>query len=254
MGSALRHARACGRLAALAASTAALYAAAAAGSTWRRGSDRQRFRVRMFQRWSRAFASIIGVRIRVDGSPPRPPFLLVSNHLGYIDVITFGAVIEAVFVSRADVAVWPLLGRLARFVNTLFVDRARAADIPRVMAGIESTLADGVGVVLFPEGTSTSGDGVRPFKPPLLEFPVRAGCEVWAAAVRYETPDGEPPPSQAVCWWGDMTFVDHFYRMLLLPGFDARVAFHPHPLRADDRKALARILHSAVSALHAGRV
>ncbi|HKX45760.1 MAG TPA: 1-acyl-sn-glycerol-3-phosphate acyltransferase, partial [Planctomycetota bacterium] len=109
-------------------------------------------------------------------------------------------------------------------------------------------LARGHTVVLFPEGTSSRGVEVLPFRPSLLEPAAGGGFPVVPAAVSYRTPAGAPPASRAVCWWGDMTFAGHFVRLLGLPGFDARVAFGSEAPREPDRKVLADNLWQAVRA------
>ena len=81
---------------------------------------------------------------------------MVANHLGYVDVILLASQVEGVFVARGDLARWPLMGWLSRSVNTLFLDRANRRDLPRVGAEVAETLKRGVGVFLFPEGTSTA--------------------------------------------------------------------------------------------------
>jgi 1-acyl-sn-glycerol-3-phosphate acyltransferase len=198
--------------------------------------------------WGRKTCAIVGLRLHVEGEPPATPFILVSNHLGYIDIITLMAVMPAVFVSKAEVSGWPLMGRLARAGNTIFVDRELRRDVVRVNALIEDVLTQGRGVVFFPEGTSSSGESVQPFRSSLLDPAVRIGHPVHYATLSYRTPEGSPAAATAVCWWGDMTFFDHFWAMLQLPRIDVRVVFGAQSVRSESRHELAERLQRAVSA------
>lgn len=199
-----------------------------------------------FRNWAKATAALLGMRAAANGTPPQAPFLMVSNHLSYIDVVTFASQLDCVFVAKSEVAGWPILGVLCRSMGTIFVDRSSRKDVLRVNALIETALTAGKGVLLFPEGTSTAGIEVLQFHSALLEPAARAGYPVSYAVISYQTPAGEPPERLSVCWWGEMTFLSHLYRLFQLTSFDATVAFGSHSIRADDRKMLARELWRAV--------
>lgn len=198
--------------------------------------------------WARGVAAIIGLRIEQSGTPPEPPFVLVSNHLSYVDIVTLMASAPGVFVAKSDVAHWPFLGPLARVGSTVFVDRNSRRDVVRVNARIEHVLRRGEGLIIFPEGTSSRGAEVLPFRSSLLEPAARAGLPVSCASISYATPVGSPPAEWSVCWWGDMTFGKHFYELLRLPGIHGSVVFGQERLAGSDRHELARELQRAVSA------
>jgi 1-acyl-sn-glycerol-3-phosphate acyltransferase len=212
-----------------------------------RTPETARWRGRVFRRWARSLAWILGMRTVCRGTPPAPPFVLVANHLGYADVLLLGSQLDCVFVAKAEIARWPFVGALCRSVGTLFIDRGVKRDIPRVMQQIDGTLRGGRGVVVFPEGTSTKGDIVRPFRSSLLEAAARAGLSVSYASLSYRTPEGCTPAHQSVCWWGDAPFYPHLLELLKLPRFQAKLSFGAEPIRETDRKILATRLHSAVS-------
>jgi 1-acyl-sn-glycerol-3-phosphate acyltransferase len=197
--------------------------------------------------WARGVNRIIGLRVEVEGDPPVAPFFLVSNHLSYVDIVTLMSVLPGVFVARSDVANWPLLGPLSRVANTVFIDRHSKKDVMRVNQGIDRVLARGEGLIMFPEGTSSRGREVMPFRSSLLQPAVSSGYPVSYASISYKTPPGAPPAEMSVCWWGDMTFGKHFWELLQLPSIDASVSFGNHTLAADSRHELARSLQSAVS-------
>lgn len=206
----------------------------------------QRWRTRVFRRWTDYVRAILGLTVEVRGAAPDPPFVLVSNHQSYLDVILLGSQLRCVFVARADVAGWPLIGMLCRTVETLFIDRASKRDLPKVMHQMERVLGSGRGVVLFPEGTTTGGDAVLPFRPSLLEATARSGRPVWYASLSYRTPPGCEPAERSVCWWGGMPFTSHFLNLLRLPEIRARLTFGEQPICESDRKILAARLQDAV--------
>lgn len=204
----------------------------------------------MCRSWARGVARIMNLRVSVVGQAPEAPFILVSNHLGYVDIITLMSKAPGIFVSRADVAGWPVLGLLARAAHTIFIDRDLRRDVARVNTLIHDVLASGRGLLMFPEGTSSGGQEVLPFRSSLLEPAVQSEQAVSYASLSYDTPAGAGPPSEVVCWWGEMTFFDHFIGLLSLPRIEATITFGERPIQADTRHELARFLHQAISQIH----
>lgn len=122
--------------------------------------------------WCRFACRVLGIRIKTYGSMPSSG-LLVSNHLSYLDIVVLSSIRPCVFVAKRDVASWPLFGWLAHAAGTIFVDRERRFSSPKVVNGIRDAIAGGSVVVLFPEGTSSDGSTVLPFKSALLESAVQ---------------------------------------------------------------------------------
>lgn len=210
---------------------------------------RMRFRQRIFRGWARSIQGITGMRARVSGAPPSGPFVLVTNHLSYLDIPLIASTIDGVFIAKSQVAGWPVMGRVCADMGTIFLNREDIGDIPRVTALMEAALARGEGVVLFPEGTSSPGGEVLTFHPPLLAAAARLGVPVHYAALHYAAPAGHAPAHLSVCWWGDMEFTEHLAGLFALPGFDATLRFGDAPILDHNRKTLARSLQAAVSAL-----
>jgi 1-acyl-sn-glycerol-3-phosphate acyltransferase len=205
------------------------------------------WRNRVFRRWARSMAWALGMRIEIKGQPPAPPFFLVANHLSYLDIILLGSAVDAVFVSKAEVRGWPVMGSACAAADTIFINRSDRRDVIRVHAEMLSYRQRGHGLVMFPEGTSTAGADVAKFRSPLLEFPVRESMPVHAAALSYRTPFDQPPAHLAVCWWGDTPFFEHLVGLLRIRTFDATITFSPTPIHDEDRKSLATRLHATVS-------
>ena len=228
-------------VAALAASLDCLVRASLSGGA-------MRTRALWLERWTKVALLIFGVRTRVVGTPPSGG-LLVSNHLGYLDIFVLASMAPLIFVSRADVRRWPLAGFLARLGGTIFIDRSRMADVVRVNDTLRPIVESGQAVAVFLEGTSTGGDRVLPFKPSLLPPAIAGGWNVTPAYLRYEVPGGDA--SRDVAYWGDMVFFPHLMRFLGLPRVNATVHFGAPVRAAGERRALADALHGAVVGLGA---
>jgi 1-acyl-sn-glycerol-3-phosphate acyltransferase len=196
--------------------------------------------------WSLGALKILDVRVKTHGRIPDAPFFLVTNHLGYLDIAVIASQVPCTFVSKSEVAGWPVFGTLASLAGTLYVDRKSKRDAGRVSRLIPDHFAAGGSLILFPEGTSTAGYEVAPFRSPLLEFPAAARFPVHCAALRYQAPRGFPPAALTMCWWGDATFLPHFLNLFRMPGMTAEIAFAPEPVSGTDRKSLARLLQDAV--------
>jgi len=200
---------------------------------------RRRFRIWLFQAGPRWILGWLRTDVDVAGPLPSPPFLLVANHLSYLDVLVLASRLPGcVFVAKADVQSWPLLGPICKGFGTIFIDREDRRDIPRALSRIETALTEGAGVVLFPEGTSTQGATVASFRSPLLALPARAASPVHAAAIGYRSPE--------VCWWGDAELLPHLLHLCEMPRIQAKVCFCDAPISSDDRKRLAEELRAAV--------
>jgi 1-acyl-sn-glycerol-3-phosphate acyltransferase len=229
------------RLGAFTIMSLAIYVTLLAGVMILRAAGRSPFgfKGRMTRRWARCAAAIVRMKVSVAGEPPSPPFLLVANHLSYMDVIALMTRIDCVFVAKSEIARWPFIGTLCRAADTIFIERDKLRDIPRTLSRIERALGQGHGVVIFPEGTGTAGDEVLAFRPSLLEPAARARIPVTCATVTYATPPGTPSARDTVCWWGNTPFLPHLWKLLRFPGFEARITFGDERIVESDRKILA---------------
>jgi len=206
------------------------------------------WRARWLHRHARRALKILDLVPRLSGPVPTRG-LLVSNHLGYLDVVVMAAITPAIFVSKSEVKRWPVFGQLAQMAGTLFVDRERRTQVPRINESIQTALDEGVLVVLFPEGTSSNGEEVLPFRSALLEPAARGTCPLFAACVRYALDDGDV--RREVCYWGNHTFVPHLLNLLAKRKVRAAVQFAPVTSPPANRKELARTLREEVLRLKA---
>jgi 1-acyl-sn-glycerol-3-phosphate acyltransferase len=201
---------------------------------------------RMLRLWTLGLVTILEIRVEVEGLAPAKPFFLVANHLSYIDILVLGSRLGNTFVSKHELGAWPVLGHLARVTGTIFVNRTRKRDALRVLGEIDRAIARGAGVVLFPEGTSSSGDRIHPLKTALLEWAARRNYPVHVATLRYATDDPLRPASDAVCWWGDATFAPHLLQLLTVRRIRAHITFAPDPVVEPDRGRLAARLYATL--------
>ena len=196
--------------------------------------------------WGRVLLRLLGARTERRGPLPEPPFLLVANHLSYLDIPLL-AESGGRFVAKAEIRGWPLARRVCEAAGVIFVDRRSKRDLLRVGRILEDAMSEARGVILFPEGTTGRGDALLPFRPSLLAEAARTGRPVHPAVISYQTSSPAPPADEVVCWWGNQALWPHLRRLLLLPPFRARIEYGEEPVTDADRKRLAerlrRVMH-----------
>ncbi len=200
------------------------------------------------QATGRQLIAALGIRVSVSGPLPERG-LLVSNHLSYLDILIYGTIVPCFFVAKAEVSRWPFFGWMSRAGGTLYVDRSSRASAESVSSQIAARLNLPVMVHFFPEGTSTDGSQLLPFRSRLFTPAVDAGAPVTAASIRY-VPNGGAP-ERDLCWFGDEAFLPHLMKALDGPGFTAEVHFG-EPRVYSGRRAAADATHAEVEALRAG--
>jgi 1-acyl-sn-glycerol-3-phosphate acyltransferase len=193
---------------------------------------------------------ILGIGFRLSGRPMRGPGAVVANHASWLDIFALNARQRVYFVAKDEVARWPGIGWLARATGTLFI--ARKGTEARAQADqFTARLTAGHRLLFFPEGTSTDGLRVLPFRSTLfaafLAPALRQTLQIQPVTVVWRGPPGADPRFYG--WWGDMGFGEHLLAVLAAPRQGSvTVIYHP-PLRvADhtDRKALAAACEAAV--------
>ncbi len=188
-----------------------------------------------------------GVQLSWLGDPPARG-LLVSNHLTYLDILSFSAALPCVFVSKAEVAQWPIIGRFAEQAGTIFVRRDKKGDGSRANSSIAECLRNAVRVVLFPEGTTTNGEQVLRFHPTMLQPAIEAGEIVTPCAIHYHLDDGVA--EREVCWWGNAPLGPHLINLLGKRAIKATIIFGESLAATGDRKTLGLELRARVMGLY----
>jgi len=215
--------------------------------------DRPQWASRCF----RLMCHCLGWQIRVHGQPASGGrVLMVANHISWVDIPALGSVMPTRFLSKAEVGRWPLIGWLARQGGTLFINRGsgRSGGIRREIAGV---LQRAEPVMIFPEGTTSSGRSVLPIHGRLLGAASDANALIQPVSIGYRR---EGRPDDLAPFVGDDDFLGHLIRLLKQPPTHVEVLFHaPIPVdRAESTKALASQLHqtldSGLAAIHSGQL
>jgi 1-acyl-sn-glycerol-3-phosphate acyltransferase len=200
-------------------------------------------RAQWLQRHSRRGLKVFDIRMSVAGPVPAAG-LLISNHVSYLDILVISSITPALFVAKREIKFWPVLGWLAQMAGTVFIDRQRRTQVAEVNSQIQASLNTGALVVLFPEGTSSDGRTILPFKSALFEPAASGTHSVTLSYVQYALDDGDA--ASEICYWGDHTFFPHLVNLLGHRGFRVAVRFTPFNPSTTDRKELARFSHAEI--------
>ena len=202
------------------------------------------------QAWARTMLARLAIKLVLVGTPPvRGPMLLVSNHISWLDIGVMHAARHCRFVSKADVAHWPVVGILARGAGTLFIERASRRDAMRVVHQMADALRAGEILAVFPEGTTGDGSSLLPFHGNLLQAAISAGAPVQPVSLSFM--DGATGMrSFAPCYLGNDTLLGSLWRTLCVSNLMAEVRFgDPQTADGRDRRAWAVDLRAAVGSM-----
>lgn len=193
---------------------------------------------------------VMGMGFQTHGALMRERGGVVANHSSWLDIFSLNARKRVYFVSKAEVAKWPGIGWLARATGTVFIERSRHKAREQTQV-FQDRLMAGHKLLFFPEGTSSDGIRVLPFKTTLFQAfftdELRDLMHIQPVSVVYRAPTGASP--QFYGWWGDMTLGPHLLKVLAArPQGRVELTYHP-PVRVADfpnRKALAAHLEQVV--------
>jgi 1-acyl-sn-glycerol-3-phosphate acyltransferase len=207
----------------------------------------------------RTIARIIGLQVRIIGTPAgmkptaaRRPIIYVCNHSSWLDIPAIGGQVHGRFVAKDDVAAWPIISTVARLGRTVFVSRNRASTL-KERDEMQATLAAGDDLFLFPEGTSSDGSRVLPFRSSFFAAAYgRAVPLIQPVSVVYDRLAGLPvthASRDVFSWYGDMTLAPHVWQVAQWRGKRASLLFHPpiDPADYPDRKILSQVTWQAVA-------
>jgi 1-acyl-sn-glycerol-3-phosphate acyltransferase len=194
-------------------------------------------RWKIISRLARSFTfllrAILDIRVTVagdEGHLERGGYVIISNHVSYVDGIILGSLFPVVFVSKKEVKSWPVIGQWTTLCGTVFIDRQHKDKISLLVAEIKQKLQQEANILLFPEGTSTSGERMLPFQTAPLAAPLRNRSIIVPVTLTYTSVENEPVSVRNrdfIYWYGEMDFVTHFWRLLSLRGIEAMVTIQP---------------------------
>ncbi len=208
--------------------------------------------------WERGVCRIFGLKVIVEGTPNKgSQTIYMANHMSYLDIPVIASVLKASFVAKADVARWPIFGFLSKMQQTAFVERSRK-DISVQRYALQTMLSEGKSLIIFPEGTSSDGKDVLPFKSSLFSIAfnedaaLRDRLYIQPLTLSLLRANGKNIETQIdrdiYAWHGDMTLSPHLWQFAKSKGATVKIAFHT-PYKAihyDDRKILAQKCHEDV--------
>lgn len=217
-----------------------------------------RQRKKVFSRNSCFFTGVIvkafGVDLKVVNKPTsQETFLVVSNHMGFVDIMILASQFPMLFVTSQEMRETPFLGTLTEMGGCIYVERRSRSQILNELKNIEATLKEGFRVALYPEATSTNGEQVLPFKKTLMMAAAQAGVPIQPVVVNFREVNGEEFSLRwrdHLCWYGDITFISSLWRALTLKSVKAELEFleQIHPTPEDDRGVIASKAHSLIAA------
>ena len=204
--------------------------------------------------WSRILLLIIGVRPQSFGEPPRPGrtldadessgSLLLANHTSWLEVFSIAAVVPARFVSKSEIARWPLFGWLAIAVGTVFVERGRRHAVARANQAVAERLRSGQLIAVFPEGTTTDGSRLLPFHANLVQPALDIQAPIRPVGLRF-TQRGAV--SQAAMYIDDMNVMQSLWRIVTAPHLTVELHWLPPIDPPRGRHEAARSARAAIA-------
>lgn len=204
---------------------------------------------------------LLGIRVNVRHGDrlrrTKENALIVANHVSYIDILVIASVTPSVFITSVELGGTFFLGMLARLGGSLFVERRKVTGLKQEIAEIVRVLREGHHVVLFPEGTTSNGERVHPFRNALFDAAITAGADILPLCLRYASLDGGSITTEnrdRLFYYGGTKFSDHFPRLLSIDSVAVEVL--PLPVikvrKNASRKELALQAHDAVSNVYRG--
>lgn len=218
--------------------------------------DRRKMLTRLVSSFARFTCSFMGLKVYSIGTLSKiNSALMVGNHLSYLDVIVHSSLRPSCFVTSVEIKETPVLGQICQMAGCVFVERRSRENLSKEIAEVSESLRFGTNVTIFPEATSTNGDRVIRFKRPLFQAAIDAHVPIIPMTINYERIDGERVSldnRDDVCWYGDMDFLPHLWRVLIHKRIDITVKYHPEVKATGSTTELAEISHQKVSSSYDG--
>lgn len=189
----------------------------------------------MISRWSAHILHILKVVLTISGKVPEkdgPAALFVSNHVSWLDIWAINSIRTVRFVAKSEVRTWPVIGWLSRQAGVIFIERARRHDTSRVAAAGAAALRNGDSLCVFPEGTTSDGSHIHPFRSSLLQSAVDANAPVWPITLKYTLPGGAP--NTEVAYAGDTSLAQSMRAILSHDEIHLQIIF-AEPIDSKDR-------------------
>jgi 1-acyl-sn-glycerol-3-phosphate acyltransferase len=172
--------------------------------------------------------------------------LIVSNHISWLDIFVINSICPVIFVSKYSVSKWPFIGWLAKATDTIFIDRNKISKIKETTIKIENYLENKGSIFMFPEGTSTDGKSLLPFKSNLFQSAINTNSDILPIGIQYQN---KKKFTSAPSYIGDMSLIDSVLNLIKLDNIDAKITILS-PIRKDgSRKSLAKKTYQKIGNL-----
>lgn len=214
----------------------------------RRSYFRDRYFLRSVKLTTRFGMRLLNIHADYKDESPSGAGLFVSNHLSYIDILVLFSRYPSLFITSKEIGGVFLLGHLTKLAGCFHVERRKALRTPESIAEelseMKLKLQSGLSLFLFPEGTSSDGSTVLPFKAHFFQTVIDLDLPVRTLCLKY---DWAGRPSDEVCWYGDMGFAGHLWNFCCRPRLDVKVEQLEVELEGvTDRFQLANLLHEKI--------
>ena len=198
----------------------------------------------------RMLARVFRITVKIRGKISKnQPVMFVSNHMSYADIMVLGASLPGNFIAKAEVKKWPLFGWIAALNGTVFVSRKKEGTLNQ-LSDVERAIAKGKNLILFPEGTTSSGKGVMPFKSSLFKIAEVREITIQPVTLSYTHINGLPLQANErvkIAWVGDAELLPHLREFVNLGFIRAEIKVHPPLNVRGDRKLIAEEAHKVVA-------
>jgi lyso-ornithine lipid O-acyltransferase len=196
-------------------------------------SDRWKIISRSTHSFTFLLTKILNIKVTVvgdEGQLERDGYVIISNHVSYIDGFVLGSIFPVVFITDREVKKWPVIGQWTTLIGTIFINRQRKDQVSLLVLEISRKLKEKANILLFPEGDSTNGERMLPFQTAPLAAPLRTRSIIVPVTLVYRCVD-DKPVSKAnrdfIYFYGDMDFLPHFWKLLSLRSIEAMVTIQP---------------------------
>lgn len=194
---------------------------------------------RVFERWRDLQQRYLNMEIETEGDIPEHGAIIMANHRSYLDVIMIPSLTPVVFVAKASVEKWPVIGMGGNAMQTIWVDRSDPDSRKATRKEIVRRLEDDLSVIIFPEGTTHLGPDLLEFKPGMFHSVAGTSLPIIPVAIEYENPN--------IAWVGQDTFIPHFLREFKIESIRAKVAFGA-PMTGEDPEKLRQEVQEWIAA------
>ncbi|MDC0126980.1 1-acyl-sn-glycerol-3-phosphate acyltransferase [Methylophilaceae bacterium] len=200
--------------------------------------------------WSLRLLKIFNVNLIVNKNLKKilrkKNYLIVSNHISWLDIFVINSICPVTFVSKYSVSKWPFIGWLAKATDTIFIDRSRISKIKETTIKIEHHLENKGSIFMFPEGTSTNGLSVLPFKSNLFQSAINTNSDILPIGIQYQHKNKF---TSAPSYIGDMSLVDSVLNLIKLEKIDAKITILSPISKNRSRKLLAKKAYQIINNL-----